>query len=69
MFTDAGWDLSLSSKKIKKVCVSIVNVDGRVVYENSGQLSNSQQIDTSNLASGVYFISINNNIIKKLIIE
>ena len=55
--------------KIILFSISIVNIDGRVVYENKGQLSNSQQIDTSNLASGVYFININNNITKKLIIE
>ena len=55
--------------KIILFSVSIVNIDGRIVYENKDKLSNSQQIDISNLASGVYFININNTITKKLIIE
>jgi hypothetical protein len=67
-------DLSLSNSE--KVQVSVVNLLGQQVYSNNyGTLNNGAQslkINTGNLNSGIYFVSIqagDNKVTRKIVVE
>ena len=45
---------------INTVNVSIVSVNGQVLFSNSFDLSNKQTVDLTNFAPGVYFVNVQN---------
>jgi uncharacterized repeat protein (TIGR01451 family) len=49
-----------TSHTINTVNVSIVSVNGQVLFTNSLDLSNKQTVDLTNFAPGVYFVNLQN---------
>ena len=49
-----------TSYTINTVNVSIVSVNGQVLFTNSLELSNKQTVDLTNFAPGVYFVNLQN---------
>jgi len=65
--------LNISWDKKEKATIKIFSLTGDIVYYSKGQdLFNTYKINTTNLATGVYFVKVNTvraNVVKKIIIE
>ncbi len=59
--------VSITSKNAKLLTIVIVDVLGRLIYTETNINSESKTIDMSAFTKGLYFLTINNSITKKII--
>jgi len=61
--------ITIASKTSEITSVRITDVLGAVVYSKEKQASGNREVDISSFSNGIYFVTINNSVSKKIIKE
>jgi len=67
--TEGVFTLSVSGSRVSDLNIQVANIQGQVVYRNEvkGAISHEEKIDLTRFAKGMYFLKVNNEVIKLVV--
>jgi hypothetical protein len=67
--TEGVFTLSITSSSVSGLNIQVANIQGQVVYRNEvkGAISHEEKIDLTHFAKGMYFLKVNNEVIKLVV--
>jgi hypothetical protein len=67
--TEGVFTLSVSGSRVSDLNIQVANIQGQVVYRNEvkGAISHEEKIDLTRFAKGMYFLKVNNEVVKLVV--